>query len=353
MATCEVLIIGGGISGLLTARELARTGAEVTLLERQAIGRESSWAGGGILSPLSPWDMPDAITALCRWSQAAYPVLAKELIENTGIDPELEPGGLLVKNYGQIKQALSWCALNNVAHECITLGDADQSSALYLPDIAHIRNPRLLKALRAELERHNNVTLLEQHTVSSAVIKRDRVQSLITEQGEFTADKIILTVGAWTSTVGVSFQTELPVEPVKGQMIVFAAVPGLLRPILLSDGKYLIPRRDGHILVGSTLEHTGFNKETTEQAYQELSGFAHTQLPALRDYPVAKHWAGLRPGSPQGIPYIGAHPRLHNLYINCGHYRNGLVMAPASARLLADTVLGRPGIIDAAPYQIP
>ncbi|QFY43118.1 glycine oxidase ThiO [Candidatus Methylospira mobilis] len=348
MATHEVLIIGGGISGLMTARELAHAGIEVTLLERRTIGRESSWAGGGILSPLSPWNMPDAITALSLWSQAAYPGLAEELIQNTGIDPEWEQSGLLFKNCGQSEQATSWC----VRHQVVFERGISSESALYLPQIAHIRNPRLLKALRAELEQRSNVRLLEQHAVESAVIRHDRVQSIITGQGEFKVDKAILTAGAWSGVLGASFHLDIPIQPVKGQMIVFAAVHGLLHPILLNDGKYLIPRRDGHILAGSTLEYTGFDKESTEQAYGELSGFAYAELPALRDYPIEKHWAGLRPGSPQGIPYIGVHPGLSNLYVNCGHYRNGLVMAPASARLLADILLGRSSEIDAAPYRI-
>ena len=170
----DILIIGGGVIGLMCARELAKAGAQVTLLDRQAIGKESSWAGGGILSPLYPWRAPSAITALSRWSQRAYPELIAELMEATGVDPEWLPCGLLVSDCGDIKDASEWCQVYAVKHERLDrdsfhrleprLGDIVVSSPLHLPDIAQVRNPRLLAALRRDLAQRG-VRLLEHQEV--------------------------------------------------------------------------------------------------------------------------------------------------------------------------------------------
>jgi len=135
-------------------------------------------------------------------------------------------------------------------------------------------------------------------------------------------------------------------------MLLFKAAPALVRRIVLSEQRYVIPRRDGRVLVGSTLEHVGFRKQATETARAELHAMALKLIPALADCPVEHHWAGLRPGSPQGVPYIYEHPTIRSLYVNCGHYRNGVVMGPAAARLLADQVLARPPILSIAPYSL-
>ena len=143
----------------------------------------------------------------------------------------------------------------------------------------------------------------------------------------------------------------LPVRPVKGQMIAYQAPPGLVQRVVLKDGRYVIPRSDGLLLVGSTLEEAGFDKATDEEALVSLKRSAENIIPALADCPVAHHWAGLRPGSPEGIPFIGALPDFPNVFINAGHYRNGLVLAPASTHLLVDQLLGRKPLMDPAPYQ--
>jgi glycine oxidase len=133
-------------------------------------------------------------------------------------------------------------------------------------------------------------------------------------------------------------------------MILFQARPGLLRHIVQGEGYYLIPRRDGLVLAGSTLEHTGYSKETTPQAREQLMKAALRIAPGLAEYPVIRQWAGLRPGSPEGIPFIGEHSETRGLYLNTGHFRNGVVMAPASARLLVDGLLKRDSFTDSAPY---
>ncbi|MFZ2311565.1 MAG: FAD-dependent oxidoreductase, partial [Methylobacter sp.] len=140
--------------------------------------------------------------------------------------------------------------------------------------------------------------------------------------------------------------------PVKGQMLLFDARPDTLKFMVLDGDQYLIPRRDGKILAGSTVEQDNFNKTTTAEARNRLNTFALNLLPSLKNFPVVKHWAGLRPGTEHGVPYIGKHPKISNLCINAGHFRNGLVMGPASAQLMVDLVLNRPTAVAPEPYKL-
>lgn len=357
----DVIILGGGVLGLLTARELVLSGARVTLLERNVIGQESSWAGGGILSPLCPWQAAESITALCQWSQAAYPRLADALLESTGIDPEWTLSGLLLSECDEVDIATNWCdrhAVNGVRLTETEFADLESGLAIapknpmLFADIAQVRNPRLLSALKADLVRQG-VQMQEDHEVLEINIQQGRVVGVVTARGKFCADYYVIAAGAWSGRLAHIAARDLQVAPVKGQMLVFAAPVGLLRHIVLSSGRYLIPRRDGRILVGSTVEYTEYDKTTTESARSELTQFAYSALPALKECIMEKHWAGLRPGSPEGIPYIGIHPQADNLFFNCGHFRNGFVMAPASARLVTDIILGRRPIVAPEPYAIP
>ncbi|MCX8018513.1 MAG: FAD-dependent oxidoreductase, partial [Rhodocyclaceae bacterium] len=142
------------------------------------------------------------------------------------------------------------------------------------------------------------------------------------------------------------------IRPVRGQMLLFHAKLDQIRRIVLYRGRYVIPRRDGRVLFGSTLEQAGFDKQTTAEAKESLYQDAVALFPVLRRAPIEDHWSGLRPGSPSGIPYIGAYPGIDGLYFNAGHFRNGLTLGPASARLMADLVLGRPPLLDPAPYAL-
>ncbi|WP_337056556.1 glycine oxidase ThiO [Pseudomonas sp. USHLN015] len=354
----SVLIVGGGAIGLLTALELVEQ-ERVVLIERQRVGRESSWAGGGIVSPLYPWRYSDAVTALAHWSQDFYPPLGQALLRQTGIDPEVHRTGLYWLDLDDEAQALAWAAgrkrpISRVSIDLVKAAvpplAAGYSTAIHMADVANVRNPRLTRALREALLQLPNVTLREDCAVDGFIQEGGRVVGVRTSQGEVRADRVVLCAGAWSGELLATLGLDLPVEPVKGQMILFKCAEDFLPSMVLAKGRYAIPRRDGHILVGSTLEHEGFDKTPTEAALESLRVSAIEMLPALAEAEVVGHWAGLRPGSPDGIPFIGPVPGFDGLWLNCGHYRNGLVLAPASCRLLTDLMLGREPIVDPAPY---
>ncbi|MFA6052593.1 MAG: glycine oxidase ThiO [Methylobacter sp.] len=357
--TPDITIIGGGIIGLLTAREFFKAGATVTVIEKNLAGQESSWAGGGILLPLYPWRQPDAITRLALQSLKLYPALASQLNTETRIDPEWNPCGLLITKNPDIAAAIDWCSANNISFQ---QADADFFSTinttpdnpLWLPDIAQARNPRLVKSLKQDLI-NKGVTLIEHCELKAITLENSRITTINTTSDQFAVNQLIISAGAWT---GQLFQQLFPatdaprISPVKGQMLLFDAEPGTLKFMALDGDQYLIPRRDGKILAGSTVELDDFNKTTTAEARDKLNAFALNLLPALKNFPVVKHWAGLRPGTEHGVPYIDKHPEISNLCINAGHFRNGLVMGPASAQLMVDLVLNRPTSVAPEPYQL-
>ncbi len=356
----DILIIGGGICGLLTARELALAGREVTILDQSNSGQESSWAGGGILLPIYPWRQPAAISDLVIASLQHYPDLARELFITTGINPEWHPSGMLICKNPDIELATKWCDSHQILHltpsaQMLTPFDTEFNQPLWLPDIAQARNPRLLKSLKAFLLQQG-VRFIENTPVSKIEIQKRRLQTVHVQQTPFSPQQVIICAGAWTSRLLDLWipkaSIRLPIRPVRGQMLLFDAKPDTLQHMVLDGQHYLIPRQDGKILAGSTVEEAGFEKITTNTAKQNLFNFAVQLLPALKQFPICAHWAGLRPGTPQGIPFIGFHPDLDNLSVNAGHFRNGLVMGPASARLLADLILNRPTSIDPGPYSL-
>jgi glycine oxidase len=355
----DILVIGGGAIGLLTARELAGAGAEVTLVEMGQTGRESSWAGGGIISPLYPWRYADSVTSLVLWSQREYPDLCRRLLEETGVDPELVRSGLLVLDQEERDQALAWGREHGTVVE---LMDGDRvpeiepglgprpGGAIWLPDVAQVRNPRLARSLRRSVE--NRILIREQEEVLELLVENGRSAGVRTRKGIIEARQVVICTGAWTAKLMEQLGGRPDIEPVRGQMILFYAKPGEVNHLVLFRDRYVIPRKDGRILIGSTLEHEGFVKATTAEAKEELYRAAVEIFPLLKHTPIEDHWAGLRPGSPSGIPYIGAYPGIDGLYFNAGHYRNGLVTGPASARLAADLILGRKPITDPSPYAL-
>ena len=358
----DVIVVGGGLIGMLSARELRQAGLSVAIVERNEAGRESSWAGGGILSPLYPWRYADAVTALARSSQKVYPALLKSIEQESGIDPQLQPSGMLVLDTDEREQAQSWARQWDVSLEYVQTATnlheieaglaASYSEGLWFPEVGQVRNPRLAQSLKKSIIKQG-VKLFESSPVEHLIIKDNAIQGVQVAAGAIYAPKIVIAGGAWSAGLLAETGLDLPVRPIRGQMILFKAEPGVVSRIVLSQDRYVIPRRDGRVLVGSTLEDVGFEKQTTEQAKDELFAEALRLIPGLGQYPIEHHWAGLRPGTSEGIPYICNHPEISGLFINTGHYRNGVVLGPASCQLLRSLVLAESPEIDPAPYAIP
>lgn len=338
----KFIVIGAGALGLATAEALLRQGASVTVLERGSVGRESSWAGGGILSPLCPWDYPDEVNRLALRGMALFGDYAETLHLATGIDPEYQRSGMLVLPPFDLQVVLQWCGEHGMRAE-------RHDDGLLLPDIAQARNPRLMQSLRSRVEQLGG-RIVEQCTVERIVEEAGKVTHLATAQGDLSADAYIVTAGAWSKTLLGEQALKSDIKPIRGQMLLFKFAAPPVQHIVLQNDIYLIPRRDGHLLLGSTREDVGFDKSTTEEARAMLLQRGVMLLPVLGEMPVIKHWAGLRPASPGNIPTIGRHPHLPNLYINSGHFRYGVTMSPASVEVLMNTINGTPQPFDVSPY---
>jgi len=373
------IILGAGVSGLSVALALLQRGHRVTVLERGAVGGESSWAGGGILSPLLPWDYAEPVSALALRSMAGYADWVAEIEAVSGRDAEFWRCGMLALEVADPERALAWCGVHGVAAQSsvsagpLTLSPAlmnplsirlspqagkslhippqgEGRNAVWLPGIAQVRNPRLVAALRAAVVQLGGV-IREQCPATGVLTQGGRVTAVQTATETLPADNVVLATGAW-SGLGLTGLVATPnVRPIRGQMLLFKLEPGVLDTILYRNGLYLIPRRDGHVLVGSTLEDAGFDKATDDATRQRLHAEAAELLPALAAIQPVQHWAGLRPGSPDNIPVIDRHPDFDNIFVNTGHYRYGVTMAPASAELLVDLMEGKPPALDPTPYR--
>ena len=356
------IIIGGGVIGLLTAHYLQAAGEKVLLLEQGELGKESSWAGGGILSPLYPWRYPDALNGLAAWSQKIYPELVERLNSESGIDAQYWRCGFLLLDEEEIEVASKWAARNGQSIEIVSperikklAPNLQESStpkqAIWMPDIAQVRNPRLLKALIKALD-SLGVELREQSAVDQLIISDQQVMGVICGGQKIEASSVTIACGAWSHSLLKDYLPSVVVEPVRGQMILFKARTDFLTAMIMKNSHYLIPRRDGRIIAGSTLEYTGFNKSTTEEAKVQLLQRATQLLPGLANFTIEHHWSGLRPGNARQVPFIGQHPQIKRLFVNTGHFRNGVVTAPASAKLCSDQILNKPSILDPLPYSL-
>ena len=366
MADPHVVIIGGGIIGSLTGWRLAQQGARVTILDKGRLGDEASWAGAGILCPIHPWLYPDRFSELVNESLAMFPALQQDLRERAGMDVQWRRSGLLIPEFPWDEHhhrdaALRWSARFNWQVESLSAQAVrarepalagDVRGGLLWPEVAQVRNPRLLQAVRKVLRQYD-ITIVEQAEVVALDVQRQQVCGAVTANGRcFAADMVLLAAGSWSGVLAGQMGLRLPVEPVKGQIVLLNGEPGRLRHIIKHDAAYFVPRQDGRVLVGASMERVGFAPGTTDDVVQSLLQAMQRIAPGLQSCDIERTWMGFRPGSPDGLPYLGPVAALPGLWVASGHYRNGVALAPVTAHLMSRWMLGQPPAEDMRPFSV-
>jgi glycine oxidase len=366
------LVIGGGTIGLSLAYEATRRGMSVRLIERGQTGQESSWAGAGILPSARPHADNTPTERLAALSHSLHPAWSEALREETGIDNGFRRcGGLYLERSDEPasdlarelaawrRQGLPFRELSSdqlpklepaIAPDSPT---PRQRRAVELPEDGQLRNPRHLRALAAASQRRGAVlspgVAAEDFVLSS---DKSRMIGVATTEGLLSAGAYCLSSGCWSGALARRAGWELPIRPLKGQIALLQCERPLLRRVINVGPRYLVPRDDGRVLVGSTEEEAGFDKRTTAGGIGGLIEFALRLAPALASASVERTWAGLRPATSDGLPFLGRLGALSNAYVAAGHFRNGLSWSPATAQVMCQLVRGESPSLDLAPFRI-
>jgi glycine oxidase len=351
-----VLVIGGGFIGLASALELARAKLRVTVLERGTLGSEASWAGAGLTKPCS-WNRHDPMAQLLRQGIWLHRARNPQFAEETGIDVEYCVCGRLglLTTDQQVRMARSEIPgaeryaeqYGSPLIEVIDIDEArriepaigaDAPAVVRCFATAQLRNPRMIQALRAACEQVG-VRIVENAPVTALLREGSRVIGVRTPNSEYSAGHTVLAAGAWSGRIDQDVRSLAPVEPVRGQIALLHMDRILLHHVIERGPCYLIPRRDGHVLVGATTEpDAGFDKSTTKDGIDGLLADAFDIVPALKDASLVKTWAGLRPGTPDHRPVIGTHESCPGLIFATGHYKTGICLMWITARVVCDLI---------------
>lgn len=347
----KVLIIGGGLIGLSIARELKKKGVgQITIVERGEVGKESSYAAGGMLAAHAETNKIDEFFHFCNESLNLYSHFAGQLFNETGVDIELDREGTLYlafteKDVSEIRQRYEWQKQAGLKVEQLSAVDIhklepfvspDVLEGLFFPNDWQVENRKLLHALE-NFAKFNGIEILENTEVTSLVRENGKIIGAETALQKFFADKTILATGAWTSLIKTDGLVLPKVKPIRGQVISFQMIKRFFSKVIYSPRGYLVPRQDGRILAGATSEDVGFDKSVTDLASDILHDTALEIAPSLVNLEISESWTGLRPFAADGLPILGE--IAENLFIATAHYRNGILLAPATARILAEKVV--------------
>jgi glycine oxidase len=345
----KVLVVGGGIIGCAAAYELAKAGCQVAIFERATPGAEASSAAAGLLAPIDDSTETNfARLALASWR--LYPDVVRELQERTGIDVEYVTRGTIYPTSAAQKRrdVGAWADIEEFGVKMLEDEDVHRLEPALSPQIRHaifvkgdhwLNNQKLVLAY-AQAAAAAGVELKTGCNVSRLVVEGGRARGLVTEGERVEGDAILLAAGAWSGELMAGLGLPLRIEPRRGQMIALAHVPPVLTHCVHGE-VYMAPRPSGELLIGATVERAGFQRAVTAEGIAGLLRAAIELVPSLRELPIARTWCGFRPWAPDSLPVLGPWPGVEGLFVATGHFRNGILLAPITARLMTEWITGR------------
>jgi glycine oxidase len=355
----DVLILGGGVIGLSCAYFLARAGVRVEVVDKGDFGQEASWAGAGVLPPTSVAHSQTPHELLRAHGIAMFPALSDELRQRTGSDNGYRVCGGLEFVPAEGDATKEWHGDGTRYERLDGKGLHDLEPALsphvkqahFLPDMAQLRNPRHVKALLAGCESYD-VQLRAGCPTHGFERQGERITAVRTGLGPITADRFLIAAGAWSDGLLEQVGFRPGIHPVRGQIALLNTGAPRIHRILCQGKRYMVPRPDGRILVGSTEENTGFDKRTTAGAIADLLSFASSLVPSLAGAHLERCWAGLRPGTADDLPVLGPVPGVANLFVAAGHFRSGIMLSPSTALVMKELLLGEPLTVSLEPFRV-
>jgi glycine oxidase len=363
----DVVIVGGGVIGCSIAYSLARAGARVTLLERTHLAAGASGVAAGMLAPQVEAPFADPFFELALLGRAEHAGLAERLLDEVGLDVEHRVTGILrvartEAERTELQRQQRWQAARGLAAEWIEADELGRrepllsgvagrllAGGLWLPDEAQVRSPRLVQALATAAAGHG-ARLVEGMWAIGLETIGQRVTGVVTPTSVVRGETIVLAAGVWSPELARSAGLDLPVTPVKGQVISLRALGKSPRQVIWSGECYLVPRPDGEILLGATEEEGNYDARPTLAGLNRLTEAALEVVPAAGGFVVDSAWAGLRPAAPDRHPIVGRAAHIDGLLVATAHYRNGVLLGPLTGRRVAEQILSGAAAAEFAPF---
>ncbi|MFT9848152.1 glycine oxidase ThiO [Aneurinibacillus sp. REN35] len=353
MNTYDVIIVGGGVIGVSIAYQLSKRGKKVAVLERDTIGAHASSAAGGMLGAQVEFTEPGPLVDLSLRSRAMFKELAEELRAASDIDIGLNESGMLriawtTEEAAALKQRGCWQQTHGLRADWLDQPDVikmepkvsrEIAGALYLPDDTQVSAPDLTRAFAVAAARHG-AELVEHCEVLHIEQEGEHVTGIVTSRGKWTAKQYVLAAGAWSGRIAHMLGLTLAVFPIKGEAFSVLSMRQPVQKTMYADGCYIVPKDGNRLLIGASSADCGFDSRLTIDGLQALMAKAIRLLPELKNCPLEKAWASLRPQTEDGMPYCGPIASYANVLAATGHYRNGILLSPLTGKIIADMVTG-------------